>query len=205
MKNLFSLMAAIVAITLVALPASADEKKGKRLDMAGADQAAIMTELNAGNEVCVGSGKMKTCMILNPVTREIRLMEVGRPNGINQNVVINRILPMTPNGEFVRHSSGTFLPSIQDVRGTLNGPGVLANTVSGAVQATFNGFAPSLVQALSNPCRGDSVCNSTIIGISNDAAEAVAVSESNAGAQAGITSVGTGTCGSTGCPTGRKP
>lgn len=204
--KLFSRMAAIAAIvSLVASPALAGSGWGKRIEMSGDNKAAIGAELLAGNEVCVGSKKQHTCMLFNPFSEEIRLQEVSRPIGLNQNVVVNRILTATETierGLLRRDEGGRLMPVIQDVRSTNNAAAIWTAGFAQMPAALSNGLGASLANALINKCDSEYGCGNNF-NLNNGQASAGSMSESNAGAQVGITSTGGGACGSGGCPSGR--
>lgn len=200
MKLFFSMAAVVAVMTLVATPALADN--GKRLWYSGEEVGAVRAALIAGDEVCMGSKKLHSCMMFNSFTKEINIQTVSRPIGVNQNTVTNRTLSATESGELLR-VDGQLVSVISEIRGTNNAMALWTAGLAQVPATMVNGLGASLVQGLLNPCRGDSICNSTIIGV--EGAQALSFSESSAGAQVGITSIGGGTCGSGGCPTGRKP
>lgn len=200
--KVFSLMAAFAAIfSLIASPALAGSRSGDRVWLSGGDNGAIGSALLAGQEVCVGSKKQHSCMLYNPFTQEIRLQEVSRPIGLNQNVVINRVLAATDTGHLVR-VDGRLQPAIQDVRSTNNAAAIWTSGFAQMPAAMVNGLGASLANALINRCDSNYGCGNNF-NLNNGQAQAGSVSESNAGAQVGITSTGGGTCGSGGCPSGR--
>lgn len=203
MKMLSAAAAAFtIATSLVLgpLPASAGESRTWN-----ASPGEAQNLLNEGARLCYGDAKKKRqsiCSVYDPSSR-IRVTSVNvRPDGLSKNLHYIMVSPTDANGIPLRDDHGRPVVIAGHVAEQANAAAIWNQGLSNVPAAAFNGAVGSGIAALSNPCRGDSVCNSTIVAV--DGAEALSFAESFAGAEVGITSTGGGTCGSGGCPTGRK-
>lgn len=182
MKILRSILAAFAAIAMLvggfsSTPAFADKgKPSERVWMSGSDLPAITVALLAGSEVCVGSKRNHGCSRINLFTGEALIQDVSRPIGANQNVVVNSIVAMTPEGVVIRNEAGIVLARYGTGSQTANWQATMQSAFPAAIGGLTNGLGAAVVQAVANPC-GSGNCGgggATAISISDSAAQSIA-------------------------------
>jgi hypothetical protein len=178
--------AAVIASVMQPTLAFAEGRKADRV-WNPEDPAGVML---AGDEVCIGSKKQHSCMLLVQPLQEINIQSVSRPEGLNQNIVTNRIVAADETGYFRRGEAGQLLAVVMDIRSTANSAAVWNQGLSQVPAALMNGVGASVVQSLIGPCAGGQ-CQG---GGGGSVAYAISGSEATALLEASLGGCLTGAC-----------
>lgn len=180
-------LVAVAAIAMQPTLALADEGRKSQRVWNPKDPASVLL---AGDEVCTGSKQQHTCAILVPLTQEINLQSVSRPEGFNQNIVTNRIVAADETGLFRRgEEAGQFMAVVMDIRSSANAASVWNQGLSQVPAAFTNGMGASALQTFFGPC-ANGQCQG---GGGSSVAYAISNSEAMALVEASLGGCGTGT------------
>ncbi len=194
--------AAIAALVMISLPTAVIADEGRKSQRVWNPEDPAATLL-AGDEVCTGSKKLHTCATYVALTQEIILQTVSRPDGLNQNIVANRIVAATDTGMFKRGDNNQLLPAIMDVRSSDNSAAVWNRNLGSILSAGMNGVGAATINALSNPC-GSGGCGTSNV-IMNQGSQALAQSASSAKSDVKVDINGLAGCASSGACGGTTP
>lgn len=176
--------------------AYAKGKKGERIWMdAGSSQEDIMAVINAGNEACVGAGKLYTCYTKDTLANQLLGQQVSRVDGLGKNVGITSIIALAPDGTILRDEHGAAVVTFRTASEQQNAAAVWNTGLANIPAAAFNGVGAAAVQAAFPACRGGSGCGgstgvTTIVNagaVSNSALSAAISGGSGSCSTCGVT------------------